>query len=80
MNAVDRIYEIVQSLPAEQVNAILDYAEFLHQKQISPSNPVTPIPPGTLTGLRGIAKKAGQMLSDEELQSDYANYLTQKYQ
>ncbi|MUL37885.1 DUF2281 domain-containing protein [Gloeocapsopsis dulcis] len=82
MNAADRINELVKSLPTEQVNQILDFAEFLHQKQLtkSESRPVAPIPPGTLTGLRGIAKRAGQTQSDEELKADYTDYLSQKYQ
>ena len=82
MTAAERIYELVNALPAEQVSEILDFAEFLYQKQAtqSQSNSSAPIPPGTLTRLRGIAKKAAQTLSNEELQDNYANYLAQKYQ
>jgi hypothetical protein len=54
-------------------------AEFLHQKQLSSPQPQA-IPPGTLTGLRGIAKRPGTALNDEVLQADYTDYLTQKYQ
>jgi Putative addiction module component len=36
--------------------------------------------PVTLTGLRGIAKHSGTAPSDRELQSEYTDYLTQKYQ
>jgi Putative addiction module component len=38
------------------------------------------VQPGTLTGLRGIAKRAGAALSDDDLQAEYTDYLTQKYQ
>ncbi|HEY9816675.1 MAG TPA: hypothetical protein V6D20_12880 [Candidatus Obscuribacterales bacterium] len=54
-------------------------AEFLYQKQL-PSPQSQSIPPGTLTGLRGIAKQTEPAPSDEELQTDYTDYLTQKYQ
>jgi len=58
MTAADRIYAIVQALPAAQVSQVLDFAEFLYQKQLTQrqTNPSVAIPPGTLTGLRGIAK------------------------
>jgi Putative addiction module component len=36
--------------------------------------------PGTLTGLRGIAKRSEMILGDRELRSEYTGYLTQKYQ
>lgn len=82
MTAADRIYALVKALPAEQVSQVLDLAELLYQKQLTQpqANPPVTIPPGTLTGLRGIAKRAGQTLSDEELQADYTHYLSQKYQ
>jgi hypothetical protein len=35
MTAAERIYQLVNSLPAEQVNEILDFAESLCQKQTS---------------------------------------------
>jgi Putative addiction module component len=38
------------------------------------------IQPGTLTGLRGIAKRAGAAPNDDDLQAEYTDYLTQKYQ
>jgi len=82
MTAAERINALINVLPAEQVSEILDFAEFLYQKQLAQSqtNPSVVIPPGTLTGLRGIAKRAGQTCSDEELQADYTDYLAQKYQ
>lgn len=82
MTAIERINALINVLPTEQVSEILDFAEFLYQKQLTQSQANSPvvIPPGTLTGLRGIAKRAGQTSSDEELQADYTDYLVQKYQ
>ncbi len=79
MTAAERLHQLIQALPESQINEILNFAEFLHQKQFLPSQPQT-IPPGTLTGLRGIAKRSGPVPSDSELQADYTDYLTQKYQ
>jgi Protein of unknown function (DUF2281) len=77
MTATEKLYQLIQVLPPSQINEVLNFAEFLHQKQI-----VIPqsIPPGTLTGLRGIAKRSGLAPSDHELQLEYTDYLTQKYQ
>jgi hypothetical protein len=41
MTAAERIHQLVDSLPAEQVNEILDFAEFLYQKQANPRFPLT---------------------------------------
>jgi hypothetical protein len=78
MTAAERLYQLIQTLPESQITEVLHFAEFLHQKQIA----ATPqdIPPGTLTGLRGIAKQSEPAPSNEELQADYTDYLTQKYQ
>jgi hypothetical protein len=38
------------------------------------------VQPVTLTGLRGIAKRAGAAPNDDDLQAEYTDYLTQKYQ
>jgi hypothetical protein len=35
MTAAERIHQLVNALPAEQVNEILDFAEFIYQKQAS---------------------------------------------
>lgn len=74
MTAAEKLYQLLQILPEEQINEILNFAEQLHQKQ------QTIIPPGTLTGLRGIAKHPNPPPTDEELQTEYTEYLTQKYQ
>lgn len=79
MTAAEKLYQLIQTLPEEQINEVLHFAEFLYQKQLIPPQPQA-IPPGTLTGLRGIAKHPEPVPSDQELQADYTDYLTQKYQ
>lgn len=77
MTAAEKLYQLIQTLPESQIYEVLHFAEFLHQKQLSPP---PAIPPGTLTGLQGIAKRPGTAPSDNELQAQYTDYLTQKYQ
>ncbi|MBW4526703.1 MAG: DUF2281 domain-containing protein [Phormidium tanganyikae FI6-MK23] len=77
MTAAEKLYQLIQTLPENQINEVLHFAECLYQKQLSPPQP---LPPGTLTGLRGIAKRTGSAPSDLELQAEYTDYLTQKYQ
>lgn len=83
MEAPEKIYALVKTMPTEQVNEVLDFVEFLQQKTQSISQVVTPankIPKGTLTGLRGIATTNSTPLTDEEIEEDYTNYLQHKYQ
>jgi Protein of unknown function (DUF2281) len=77
MTAAEKLYQLIQALPDSQINEVLNFAEFLHQKQLSSPQA---IPPGTLTGLRGIAKRPGAAPNDDDLQAEYTDYLTQKYQ
>jgi hypothetical protein len=77
MTAAEKLYQLIQVLPDNQINEVLNFAEFLHQKQ--PSRPQA-IPPGTLTGLRGIAKRPASAPNDDDLKAEYTDYLTQKYQ
>jgi Protein of unknown function (DUF2281) len=56
MTAADKLYQLIQTLPENQINEVLNFAEFLHQNQLT--TPQQAIPPGTLTGLRGIATRA----------------------
>ncbi len=79
MTAAEKLYQLIQALPENQIYEVLNFAEFLHQKQLTTPQPKA-IPPGTLTGLRGIAKRPGSAPSDRELQAEYTDYLTQKYQ
>ncbi|MBE9030778.1 DUF2281 domain-containing protein [filamentous cyanobacterium LEGE 11480] len=79
MTATEKLYQLLQTLPENQITEVLNFAEFLHQKQ--PTTPTTKtIPPGTLTGLRGIAKHPGSTPNEAELKAEYTDYLTQKYQ
>ena len=78
MTATEALYQLIQTLPESQVNEVLHFAEFLQQKQLATRQ--QGMPPGTLTGLRGIAKRPGTAPSKDELQTDYADYLTHKYQ
>jgi len=81
MEAPEKIYEIVKTMPTEQVNEVLDFVEFLKQKtQSIVVPPANKIPQGTLTGLRGIATTTSSPLTDKEIEEDYTNYLQQKYQ
>lgn len=83
MEAPEKIYAIVKTTPTEQVNEVLDFVEFLQQKNQSISKVVPPankIPKGTLTGLRGIATTNSTPLTDKEIEEDYINYLQHKYQ
>jgi len=77
MTVAEKLYQLIQILPENQIHEVLNFAEFLYQKQLSPAQA---IPPGTLTGLRGIAKRSGSPPNDDDLQADYTNYLIQKYQ
>jgi hypothetical protein len=74
MTAQEKLYQLIQTLPEQEVSEILNFAESLWQKVPSPK-----IPPGTLTGLRGIAKQTGRVPSDAELQKQYTDYLNEKY-
>jgi hypothetical protein len=51
---------------------IMTATEKLHQL-------IQSLPPGTLAGFRGIAKRPRTAPSDRELQAEYTDYLTQKY-
>lgn len=78
MTAAEKLYQLIQILPESQINEVLHFAEFLQQKQFTPRQQA--IPPGTLTGLRGIAKRPEPAPSNDELQAEYTDYLTQKYE
>jgi len=80
MNAAEKIYELVKTLPEKQADEVLNFVEFLKQKAHQEATAQSTIPKGTLTGLRGIAKRAGTSPTDAELQDEYTDYLSQKYQ
>ncbi|MGG6237047.1 DUF2281 domain-containing protein [Nodosilinea sp. AN01ver1] len=77
MSTAETIYEIVKALPEEKAHLVLVFTQFVQQQQ----KLVTyPIPKGTLTGLRGIAKPSGDLPSDKEITDNYMDYLIEKYQ
>ncbi|MFM7604004.1 MAG: DUF2281 domain-containing protein [Prosthecobacter sp.] len=78
MATPEQIYELVKAMPADQIDQVWGFVEFLQHKTQVEAGPRS-IPPGTLTGLRGFAKRA-QTPTDEELREEYTDYLTQKYQ
>jgi Protein of unknown function (DUF2281) len=55
MTAAEKLYQLIQTLPENQIGEVEDFADFLYQKQLATPQAV---PPGTLTGLRGIANRA----------------------
>lgn len=79
MTAAEKLRQLIQIFPEDQINEVLHFAEFLYQKQLTTAQSKT-TPPGTLTGLRGIAKHVDTLPSDSELQAEYTDYLIQKYQ
>jgi len=48
MTAAEKLYQLIQTLPEEQINQIVYFAEFIHHKQRT-----TPSPQAA--GLKGIA-------------------------
>jgi hypothetical protein len=74
MTAQEKLYQLIQTLPEKEVSEILSFVESIGQEA-----PIKEIPPGTLTGLRGIAQQPGAVPSDGELETEYADYLTNKY-
>jgi hypothetical protein len=81
VTAAEKLYQLIQTLPESQIDEVLDFAEFLQQKhRTTPRAKNKNITSGTLTGLRGIAKRPGTPPSDAELQAEYTDYLSQKYQ
>lgn len=59
MTAAEKLHQLIQTLPENQINEVLNFAEFLHQKHRSTKPHAAP--PGTLTGLRGIAKRSNSI-------------------
>ena len=78
MTAAEKLYQLIQTLPEEQITEVLHFAESLDQKP--PAAPPKRIPPGTLNNLRGLLKTNQPSPTDEELQADYTDYLIEKYQ
>lgn len=81
MTAAERIYELVKTLPEEQVDQALAFIEKLGTKSDLQSQPRSRnIVKETLTGLRGIAKQSAIAPTDEEIREESTDYLMDKYQ
>lgn len=68
-----QIYKLSVSDRLELLSAIV------HSLQ-NDLRPRSPVPPGTLTRLRGLLKTDVPPPTDEEIQNEYVDYLIQKYQ
>lgn len=79
MNVAEKIYELVKTLPEKQAAEVLHFVESLKQKAHQEATAQPTIPKGTLTGLRGIAKRPGTSPTDAELQDEYTDYLSQEH-
>jgi hypothetical protein len=44
MTATEKLHQLIQSLPANQINEVLNFAEFLYQKQLTTSQSIPPEP------------------------------------
>lgn len=77
MTAAERIYELIKTMPEEQVQEVLAFVEILGAQNKFQTQ--SEIPKGTLTGLRGIAKRE-LTPSDQEIREEYTDYLIEKYQ
>ncbi|WP_035990346.1 hypothetical protein [Leptolyngbya sp. KIOST-1] len=78
MSTAETIYELVKTLPEDQADLVLAFTRFVQQQGEKPVS--SPVPGGTLTGLRGIAKPTSSPPNDSDIADDYANYLIEKYQ
>lgn len=56
MTAAEKLRQLIQILPEDQISEVLSFAEFLHQKQRSTQSQTIPL--GTLTDLGDITKRA----------------------
>ena len=56
MTAAEKLHQLIQILPENQISEVLNFAEFLHQKQRATQSQAKS--PGTRTGLRDIAGRA----------------------
>ncbi len=72
MATAEKLQQLIQSLPEAQIQEVLHFAEFLQQKHLRASPPRV-LPPGTLTGLLGVARWSGAASSDEDLKAEYTD-------
>ncbi len=74
------INKIVESMVKQIDQDILMEGVQKAQARIAEIESGAVLPSGTLTELRGIARLPGSVPSNDELQAEYIDYLTQKYQ
>ncbi|MEQ9483344.1 DUF2281 domain-containing protein [Coleofasciculus sp. F4-SAH-05] len=79
MLTLDQLIAEATALPDADKAILIDKLTASMDEQRTASKTAS-IPPGTLTKLRGIAKRSRKTPSDEELQAEYTDYLVQKYQ
>lgn len=78
MTPAEQLYAIAKTLPDETILALLNLIQTLGNPQTSETPTPRKLPPGTLTGLRGIAKQL--KFANTTPQDDYTDYLIEKYQ
>jgi Protein of unknown function (DUF2281) len=54
MTAVEQLYQLIQTLPEQQVSEVLNFAEFLRQRQVSPPRPISEPTTRTVNGEKSI--------------------------
>jgi hypothetical protein len=83
----DRLIQQLDVLTTEEIDLVIAFVEFLHyKKSIQPQNQASNNQPGAITRsspkslsrLRGIAKPVS-VLEQFDPQTDYVNYLMDKY-
>lgn len=72
MTKAEALYELAKQLPDETVEQMIEFAQ--GRQTLPYTRPRRPIPAGTLTGLKGIAKSVDSSLSDQDLRDEYSDY------
>lgn len=75
MTAAERLYQLLQTLPDSQINEVLNFAEFLHQKQLSSSQSLdtpldVPTPHWSIAGRGAIEQMRGLLKTEEPAPTD----------
>jgi len=65
MTAAEKLHQLIQTLPEEQITEVLHFAESLHQRPHTA--PPNRIPSGTLTNLRGLLKTDQPAPTDQDV-------------
>ncbi|MEL6903654.1 MAG: DUF2281 domain-containing protein [Cyanobacteria bacterium J06606_4] len=82
MTATEKLHQLIQSLPEQQVAEILNFAEFLQYKQQAtspiPSNTTTD-KPAAIQAMRGILKTQQPALTDQDVAKLLKERRTEKF-